>query len=380
VEPFSFAIHTEIRFGAGVRRELGSTAAGLGSRAMVVTGGRSLDARGHGQELVAYLEASGVQVVERVRATGEPDDATVTASAERAGLTRADILVAIGGGSAIDLAKAIGVVAAGTDLQAALEGAAVRQPGIPVIALPTTAGSGAEASRGAIVLHRSAARKRGIRGPGVAARVAIVDPELMIGAGATVTASAGLDALAHAVETAASRVASPLNILLAGEAMRRLLDAIPAALADPDDVVPRASAAYAALLMGINLATSSTCLPHRLQYPLGAVTGTSHARGVAALMPAWLARTRLGAPERLAALARSAGIAGPDVLAATGAATLERVIGDWMDRIGMRTSLTELGVSPSQIDDLVNMAEGTLSNDPGPVTPDDLATLYRESL
>ena len=380
MEQFSFAIDTDIRFGVGVRRELGNAAAALGSRAMVVTGGHSLDTHGHGQELVDLLEASGAEVVERVRAIGEPDDAAVIVAAERAVRAGVEVLVAIGGGSAIDLAKAIGVVAAGTDLAAALEGAAVNRPGLPVIALPTTAGSGAEASRGAIVLQRSAARKRGIRGRGVAPRVAIVDPELVIGAGATVTASAGLDALAHAVETAASRVASPLNILLAGEALRRLLDAIPAALADPEDVAPRASAAYAALLMGMNLATSSTCLPHRLQYPLGATTGTSHARGVAALMPAWLARTRICAPDRLAMLARSAGIAGPDATAAAGAETLVRVVGDWMNRIGMQTSLTELGVAASQIDHLVGMAEGTLSNDPGPVEPSDLATLYRESL
>jgi alcohol dehydrogenase class IV len=380
VEPFSFAVDTEIRFGIGVRRELGSTAAAFGKRAILVTGGHSLDMRGHWQEVVSILEADAIDIVERLRATGEPDDSDVAISAERVRHADADVIIAIGGGSAIDLAKAIGVVAAGTNLISALEGAVVRQPGIPVVALPTTAGSGAEASRAAIVLHRSAARKRGIRGRGVAPRMALVDPELMVGAGSTVTASAGMDALAHAVETAASRAASPLTILLAGEALRRLLKAIPAALAEPDDVGPRASAGYASLLMGINLANSSTCLPHRLQYPVGAVTGTPHAHGVAALMPAWLSRTRWLAPEPLAALARSAGVASPNATASEAAAILERVVIEWMRRIRMRTSLSELGVNESQIDGLVAMAEGTLSNDPGPITPNDLANLYRESL
>jgi alcohol dehydrogenase class IV len=380
VTPFTFALDTQIRFGAGERRTLGATAAGLGTRAMLVTGGRSFDAGGHGEELRALLLDSGVEIVARARTGGEPDDGLVTAAAEEAREARADVVVAVGGGSAMDLAKAIGVVAAGADLAAALEGAPVAVPGIPVIALPTTAGSGAEASRAAIVLHRSAGRKRGVRGRGVAARAAIVDPELLTGASDTVTASAGLDAMAHAIETAVSRVASPVNVLLAGDALRRLVRAIPDALSDSADLVARGSSAYAALLMGINLATSSTCLPHRLQYPLGAVTGTSHARGVAALMPAWLARTRRFAPDRLGGLARAAGLAAPGASDATAAEALERVVLDWMHRIGMRTSLTELGVDRALIGDLVHMAEGTLSNDPGPVEPSDLAALYRESL
>ena len=380
MKPFSLAVDTEIRFGPGVRRQLGGVAAAIGRRAILVTGGHSLDSRGHWQEVVSLLEAAAVDIVERLRATGEPDDSHVAAGAERAGQADADMIIAIGGGSAIDLGKAIGVVAAGTNVTSALEGALISQPGIPVIALPTTAGTGAEASRAAIVLHRSAARKRGIRGRGVAPRMALVDPELMTGASSTVTARAGMDAVAHAVETAASRAASPFNVLLAGEALRTLFDAIPAALADPDDVEPRASAAYAALLMGINLANSSTCLPHRLQYPVGALTSTSHAQGVAALMPAWLGRTRSLAPDALAALARSARIASPNATALEAATVLERAVIEWMRQIGMRVSLSELGVTESQIEGLVAMAEGTLSNDPGPVAPDDLANLYRESL
>jgi alcohol dehydrogenase class IV len=249
---------------------------------------------------------------------------------------------------------------------------------MPVIALPSTAGTGAEVSRGAIILHRSARRKRGVRGRGIAPRVAVVDPELVISAGQRVTAESGFDAMAHALETGVSRAASPLNLLLAGESLRRLFKAIPDAIADPESVAARSSGAYAALLMGINLATASTCLPHRLQYPVGALTGTSHARGVAALLPRWLRRTEQYAADRLAALARGAGFPGGDQAKLVKA--LLAAVDDWIDRIGMRTTLGALGVNPGDVRELVAMVEGSLHNDPGPVEPADLEKLYRESL
>lgn len=380
MEAFSFALDTEIHFGLGSRERVGHFVATLGRRAVLVTGGASLDAGGHTDDIRQRLEAEGVGVVDRIRCSGEPDDHAVADGIQRVRDVAADVLVAVGGGSAIDLAKAIAVGAAGVDIARALEGERVDRPGTPVVAAPTTGGSGAEVSRAAIVLDRAARRKRGVRGRGVAARVAIVDPELAVGSPGAVTAESGFDALAHAIETSASRVASPINVALAGEAFRRLLSAVPAALDEPTAVGPRAEAAYAAMLMGVNLATSSTCLPHRLQYPVGAMTGTSHAKGVAAIMPAWLSRTRGVAAPRLGALARAARVVDDAASDADAAQVLERAVLEWLQRTGMRTTLTDLGIGAGDIDELVAMTEGTLANDPGPYSPPDLARLYRASL
>lgn len=376
---FAFSVDTDITFGVGSRMEVGRTAAAFGSRAVLVTGSRSLDASGHGAQITSSLSEAGVGLVERIFVSGEPDDHVVRETAERLANGSADVVVAVGGGSVMDLAKAAAIVRGGVDLGAALAGAPVTEPGTPVVALPTTAGSGAEVSRGAIILDRTARRKRGIRGRAVAPRMALVDPALTCSAGARITAEAGLDAVAHALETALSRVASPLNVLLAGEALRLLLDAVPRAIASPDDVGSRTFAAYAAMLMGLNLATASTCLPHRLQYPVGAATRTSHARGVAALLPAWLARTRRHAEARLAELAVRAGLPHRPQTSLAASSLVDHVT-NWIDSIGMRTRLTDLGVHESDVPELARMAEGTLTNDPGPVGLDDLIDLYRESL
>jgi alcohol dehydrogenase len=376
---FSFSLPTRVRFGRGVRRSVGVVAAGAGPRTVLVTF-RAFERNPATTDVLAALAEAGVEIVDRVASAGEPDDVAVLALARRLEETGAQSVVAVGGGSVIDLAKAAALRPTPDRLEALLGGERVETGGLPVIALPTTAGSGAEVSHAAIVFHRASGRKRGVRGPGVAARDAIVDPDLMVGAPADVIAGSGFDAIAHAVETSASRAASDLVIHLAGTALPRLLASVPSAYRAPDAVAALTDAAYAATLMGVNLANSTTCLPHRLQYPVGARTGTSHAMGVAALMPAWLERTRNVAPEALGRLARSAGLIGADATPLAGASALEARVLAHLEATGMRVGLRDLGVAEDDIDGLVDAVEGTLANDPGPTDASDLRALYVASL
>jgi alcohol dehydrogenase class IV len=376
---FSFSLPTRIRFGRGVRRSVGVVAAAAGARTALVTF-RSFERNPATTDVLAALAEAGVEIVDRATSAGEPDDMVVLDLARRLEETGAQSIVAVGGGSVIDLAKAAALRPTPDRLEALLGGERVETGGLPVIALPTTAGSGAEVSHASIVFHRASGRKRGVRGPGVAARDAIVDPDLMVGAPPDVIAGSGFDAIAHAVETSASRAASDLVIHLAGTALPRLLESVPSAYRRPDAVGALSDAAYAATLMGVNLANSTTCLPHRLQYPVGARTGTSHAMGVAALMPAWLERTRSVAPEALARLARAAGLADADVAPGAAAEAVETRILAHLDATGMRVRLRDLGVSDGDVDELVDAVEGTLANDPGPTDASDLRALYVASL
>jgi alcohol dehydrogenase class IV len=378
---FGLQLPTRIAFGRGARSEVGATAASFGSGAALITG-RSFGAGPRAAELEGLLAAAGVGIVVRIVAAGEPDSDAVLDAAARLGESGAAVLIAVGGGSAIDLAKAAALLPDADRLSGYLAGGVrVEAPiGLPVIALPTTAGSGSEVSHAAIVMDRSAGRKRGIRGPGVAARVAVVDPDLLDDLPPAVAASSGFDAVAHAIETAASAAATPHVVALAGVALERLLRAVPRTLGPDVEAADRDDAAYAALLMGINLAASTTCLPHRLQYPLGARTGCGHAEGVAALMPAWLARTAEIAPERLARVAVAAGIAARDEPAALAAKRLGARIADHLDATGMRRGLAGFGVAIADLDGLVDAVEGSLANDPGPTTPRDLRALYLASM
>jgi len=208
--------------------------------------------------------------------------------------------------------------------------------------------------------------------------VAIVDPEMTLSSDARLTAEAGFDALAHAVETAVTRAAQPMTLMLSARAIAALLEYLPVAITSPFDPGARSENAYAALLMGINLANSTTCLPHRLQYPVGALTRSSHGRGVAALFPAWLEQTIDHAPASLARLARAASSSNgsdSDVARALAARILEL-----RSAIGLDVKLAQLGIDAGDVPELVAKVEGTLANDPGPSSPDDLAQLYLASL
>jgi alcohol dehydrogenase class IV len=377
---FAFDLPTAIHFGRGVRRTVGTASIPYGQRVGLVVG-RSFETSTAARDVLTALDEAGLAVVVRVAGAGEPDDGAVLALAERLRDARADVVVAVGGGSVLDLGKAGALLPDAAEIERWLAGERVDEArGLPVIALPTTGGSGAEVSHAAIVLHRAARRKRGIRGRGIAARVALVDPELALTAGAEVTAQAGFDAIAHAVETGASRAANPLVVGLSGLALPRLLDAVPAAMARPADLDARDGAAFGALLMGINLASSSTCLPHRLQYPVGALTGTSHARGVAALMPAWLERTADAAPDALARVAHAAGIAALGVAPHAAARALAARLLAHLEATGLRTSLGSLGVRREDVPALVAAVEGSVGNDPGRTAPADLRDLYLASL
>jgi alcohol dehydrogenase class IV len=177
-----------------------------------------------------------------------------------------------------------------------------------------------------------------------------------------------------------SRASSPLARLLSADALARLLRSVPRALTAPDDAEARGETAYGALLMGMNLAMSTTCLPHRLQYPVGALTGTRHAAGVAAILPAWLRRTERYAPDAMADLAVAAGLAVPGDASPRAASALTAAVERHLAMTGFAPRLGDLGVAATDIPRLVAAVEGTLTNDPGPVGAADLSGLYTASL
>jgi alcohol dehydrogenase class IV len=372
--PFAFSLGTEIVFGIGSRQRLGAAASGLGGRAAIVASERAFLSSPFRPELEASLADARVETVLTWPASAEPTLADVIAAATAMRQGDAEVVIAIGGGSVIDLAKAAAIAALdGVDVSALVAGRRFDEHGLPVVALPTTAGSGAEVSRGAIILDEAAGKKRGIRGTGVAAKIALVDPQLVASCPRAVTATAGFDAVAHAVETALSRASTPVTQLLSVEALRNLLPALPRSLDQPDDLAARAAASYGALLMGINLANSTTCLPHRMQYPVGALTRTEHARGVAALTPAWLRRSLDYAPDRLARLGPAFG---PDV---DGAAAVVDGILSFMGVLGVELRLRELGVRREDLGRLAEMVEGAVENDPGPSDQLAILELYEAS-
>lgn len=226
---------------------------------------------------------------------------------------------------------------------------------LPVITVPTTAGSGAEVTKGAIITDAKTHRKAGIRGPGVFPTVALIDPDLTATMPEAVAAETGFDALTHAVEGFVARQSSPLTDLLAQEAIRLLGANLHHVASGRPNAARRAAMSYAALLGGLVVANASTCLPHRLQQAMGAVgrVRLAHGRGLAALYPAWLERAYPHASERFDRVAELLG--GADV---------GEAVDDLLDRLGLRMPLETAGFVHDDLATLVGAVEGNLENDP----------------
>jgi alcohol dehydrogenase class IV len=298
--PYDMVMPPAVHFGAGRFRELGTITAGLGQRAWIVGGTRSLVRSGLLLRLEPLLSAAGVTAELGATTAGEPTvEQVARALAQLPSGSRAGIVVlGIGGGAAIDLAKAVAALATNvppheTDLEAAVidrlegvgRGLPISRPPLPVIAVPTTAGTGAEATRNAVISCPRRRFKKSMRSPLMVPRVAVVDPDLCGTCSRETTAASGLDCITQLIESYVCRVARPLPRALVLDALPRAVAAFPRVLAAPDDADARAAMSHAALVSGIALTNAGLGLAHGVAAALGIECGTPHGLACAACLP-----------------------------------------------------------------------------------------------
>lgn len=273
---FEFATAARIVFGAGTFAQLHGIAAGLGQRPLIVTGKRGYRGNLAGQRFAVAKEPSISLVrqgVEIFRSAG------------------CDLVIAIGGGSAIDAGKAIAAAAANAgDLLDYLEVIGKGQPlesvPHPFIAVPTTAGTGSEVTRNAVLGAPEHGVKVSLRSPLMLPRVAIVDPSLTLGLPPDVTASTGLDALTQLIEAYVSSRANPLTDSLCRDGIRYASESLPRAFRDGSDTEARSGMAYASLLGGLALANAGLGVVHGFAAPIGGMFDAPHGAVCAALLAA----------------------------------------------------------------------------------------------
>lgn len=289
-------------------------------------------------------------------------------------------IVGLGGGSAMDQAKATAAsLSSGRSVGSLIEAGEFREKRRNTLVLmPTTSGTGSELSYAAVITRAVTGEKVGLRGREMAADIAIADPEFTYDLPASVTRDSGFDALAHAVETLVSRKASPYTEHLSREALCRIFVNLPKVLENPDDLDARDALSYASTLMGANLALAGTCLPHRLQYPVGAATGTSHARGLAAVYPAWLKAARRAAEEKFARGAEWLGVCRDFPVSVRAGMFMEALL-SFRERVGLGVTLGDLGIAREDVEALADNVSGNLGNDPCYASRDDIVTIYSGS-
>ncbi len=281
IPEFSISRLPRIIFGAGVLTQLPALAAGYGRRALVVTGSRSFRASKHWHSLEADLRRRGVDMV-TLSVPGEPSPALVDDAVKAFRDGGVDVVIGIGGGSAMDAAKAIaGLLIPGNSVMDHLEGVgpeiAYEGPSVPFIAVPTTAGSGSEATKNAVLSERGEAGfKKSFRDEQLVAAYAVVDPDLLASCPPEIIAANGMDALTQLLEGYVSAKANPITDALALSGLEAVRDGLLFFHADATDGAARSRMAYAALLSGIVLAQVGLGSVHGLASPMGAFFEIPH--------------------------------------------------------------------------------------------------------
>ena len=278
-----------IVFGRGTFARSGELAAGWGTKAIVLTNADRTGKQGLMDRLDALLDEHGVSA-KRVWLTGEPQLADVDAAADQARELDCDLVIGIGGGSAIDAAKAVaGLLTNGGQTLDYLEvigrGKKFDKPAAPILAIPTTAGTGAEVTRNAVIGSPEHGRKASLRSEHLLPRVVIVDPELHVPVWREVTVRAGMDAVTQLIESFTSARANPVTDALAREGLTRAARSLRRACDQPDDVDARADMALAALLSGLTLSSAGLGAVHGFAGPIGGLYPAPHGAVCAALLP-----------------------------------------------------------------------------------------------
>lgn len=283
--PFEFATAGRIVFGPGAFQQTGTIARSFGRRALVVAGKTAARA----ERLVQQLASANV-AAEVFSIAGEPTTDAVRTGVERARTAGCDCVVAFGGGSAIDAAKAIaGLLTNGGELEDYLEviGRAqpLTKPAAPLLAIPTTAGTGAEVTRNAVLASPEHRVKASLRSPHLLPRVALVDPELTLDLPPRLTASTGMDALTQLIEPYVCVRANPMTDALCVEGMRRAARSLRRAYEHGADTVAREDMALASLFGGMALANAGLGAVHGFAAPIGGMFPAPHGAVCAALLP-----------------------------------------------------------------------------------------------
>lgn len=281
---FEFATAAQIRFGAGVIQEIGSLAAGFGRKALITTGAHGANF----EQLVKLLAEKNVDC-EIFSVSGEPTVDFVLRAVEMAQSTGCDFLIGFGGGSALDTAKAAAALLTNPGdplnyLEVVGRGQPLTEIPAPLVAIPTTAGTGSEVTRNAVLAVPEKQVKVSLRSPMMLARLALVDPELTYSLSPAVTASTGMDALAQVIEPYVSRRANPLTDLYCREgiirASRSLLHAYEQA-----DPAAREDMSFTSLMGGLALANAGLGAVHGFAGPIGGMFDAPHGAVCAALLP-----------------------------------------------------------------------------------------------
>lgn len=380
-----FQMPSVIHFGNNAAAQTGPEAKRMGAKKVLLVTDAILMQAGTVKPVLESLSAAGVEAVIFDKVASEPVLAFIDEGLKLLRKKKCEVIVAAGGGSSIDTAKALAVMATNPGkIQDYMGLGKIGQPGLPLIAVPTTAGTGSEVTIFTIITDTTRDVKMLIGSPYVMPCVALVDPRMTLGMPRGLTAATGLDALTHAIEAYVSLKAQPLSDVMALSAIELLFEYLPQAWANPNNLHARTQTLLGAMQAGIAFTNASVALVHGMSRPVGAYFHVPHGLSNAALLGVVMEFSLMGNPDRYARIAEAMGIDTTGLLpmeaAEEGTLLVKKLIADLEI-----PSLEKLGVEKKKLAKVVEqmakdaITSGSPGNNPRIATPQEIVKLYYEA-
>ncbi|MCF6186017.1 MAG: iron-containing alcohol dehydrogenase [Desulfobulbaceae bacterium] len=381
---FSITQPTQIHFGAGSINSLPEIIAQTGGTKPLLVLDPGLVKAGLDTNIRTPLDTAGIDCIVYDRIDPEPGLRLADAGTELARANNCDCVIGVGGGSAMDVAKAISILLTnGGNAVDYLGLGKISKPGVPKIMVPTSAGTGAEVTFTAVFINEETGSKGGMNGDPLYPDVALLDPELTLSLPPQVTATTGIDALTHALEAYTSTQAHPISEMYSLQAMELIADNIRSAYADGRNIEARSNMLLGSLLGGKALAIAGVGLVHAMAYPLGGMFGIAHGLANAVLLPYVTEYNLIGNLQKHALLAE---ILGQDVsglsLRDAAEVTVEELHLLNQD-LGIPKSLQELNISEDKLPEMAEIAltvARPVENNPRQPSKEDIIAIYQEAM
>lgn len=363
VNNWNVNLATRIYFGANVvESALKKEKNRLNKNICIVTTGRTLERLGYIDKLVSIItENNGAATITIIKDISQNPQLEEVKKAITIGKkARVELVIGFGGGSALDAAKAValGIGAEDSIEEYYVHGKEASHQTLPIIAIPTTAGTGSELSKAAILSDKETKRKAGIRGEALLPCVAIVDVAYTYSLPKNITMETGFDALAHSIESYLAAKANKFTEMISEQNIKSIGQYLPKLCQCLEDEKAREEIAYASMLAGINLANAGTCFPHRMQYVIAAHTETNHSEGLIAIYPSWIKYEYEVNKEKI-----------NDILiwlgqkSANNGEEAKKYFMEFLAKIEVQSTLVSLGIKAEELSLLAHEVSGDLSND-----------------
>lgn len=380
-----FILNEVSYFGPGARKELAGEVKRLGYKKALVVTDKGLMKFGVAQKVIDVLDANDIPYSIFDDVKPNPTVTNVKNGIEACKKAEADFIVAIGGGSAMDTAKGIGIVCNNPEFSdiVSLEGVAdTKKKSLPIIALPTTAGTAAETTINYVIIDEEHQKKMVCVDPNDIPAVAIVDAELMYSLPKSLTAATGMDAMTHAIEGYITKAAWEMSDMFEIKAIEMIYKYLPIAVSEPENPVGRNGMAVAQYIAGMAFSNVGLGVDHGMAHPLSALHDVPHGVACAMLLPVVMRFNAPAAKEKYAEIAKACGVYKDSMTTDEAVEAACKAIEDLSKLVGIPQHLTDLGINEDNIPALAEQAINDVCTpgNPRDVTIEDIYALYRQIL